>query len=232
MIVEDMRNVDVLGKPEEWFVPWDPNKEGIDWPSQIGGVKKRASSDNGVCSIKVMANQLAKVDRCLSGQEVPSRHLQNFHLFFSDAKWVFIRRRDVVAQAVSRLMARQTGINHATGAKNDEHFAGNLMKGYKTDYNEKAKYNYEEIFVEVNSIVLENIVWSKFFEVHDIHPLQLEYEIVSKDPDMSHIAAIADLIELPHPAVIERKMVKVGNEKNKEWIERFYHEVASRSFKA
>lgn len=232
MIVEDMRNTGVLGNPEEWFVPWDPRKTDVDWISQLPALKKRATDETGTCSIKVMANQLGSVDRCLSGESEADPQFSSFYMYFSNAKWVFIRRRDVVAQAVSRLMARQTGINHATQSEGDEHFAGNLMKGYKSDYNANTKYKYDQIFAEVNAIILENLVWNRFFAVHDIDPMVLEYETVSKDPAMNHVSTIGRLIGVDSPAKKERSMVKVGNQKNKDWIDQFYREIVGKNFRA
>jgi len=231
MIIEDMRNTGQLGSPEEWFVPWDPEKKDIVWRDQLDGVLHRAGRGSGVQAIKVMANQLAKVDRCLSGNSEPSRDFGSFRRAFPDAVWVKIARGDVIYQAISRLMARQTGVNHATQNADDEHFAGNLLKGYASDYNEKTTYKFDVILREINSITLENLAWTAFFSAHGIEPLSLVYEEFSKDQDMTHLDRMASVIGFSGVEKRERSMVKVGNQKNREWHERFLSDVAVRNFR-
>ncbi|MEO1043122.1 MAG: Stf0 family sulfotransferase [Pseudomonadota bacterium] len=232
MVIEDMRNTGKLGNPEEWFVPWDPEKTDIDWNAQLDGVFNRATGETGIVAIKVMANQLAKVDRCLSGQPEPTESFEYFYRIFADAVWVKISRRDVIYQAISRLMARQTGINHATKEQNDEHFAGNLLKGYDPKYNDRTKYKYDAILYEINSITLENLAWTAFFEQYGIKPFNLVYEEFSADPNMIHLDVMAEAIGLSKIDKKQRKMVKVGNSKNKEWHQQFLSDVSAKNFRA
>lgn len=233
MIIEDMRNTGALGHPEEWFVPWDPQKTQVNWHQAFAGIQKRASGDNGVMAVKVMANQLHNIDACLT--EVfaadPELEFGHFARAFKDAKWVKITRRDTVAQAVSRLMAKQTGINHATAHPDDTHFAGNLARGYDEDYNRKTIYRYETLLNYVTAIVLENLAWSRFFASHSITPIELIYEDVAKDSEMTHLDAIAGLIGLEvEPERQPRTMVKMGNSRNRDWRERFFHDAAANRF--
>ena len=77
-----------------------------------------------------MANQVPQVDGCLASVVAPAGAglYPHFAAAFPDAKWVWLRRDDVVSQAISRIMSQQTGINHATGTADQEHFAGNLAR--------------------------------------------------------------------------------------------------------
>ena len=56
MIVEDMRNTGVLGMPEEWFIPWQKDRSDEDLAKDLASIRRRASSQNGVCAIKVMCH--------------------------------------------------------------------------------------------------------------------------------------------------------------------------------
>ena len=89
MIVEDMRNTGVLGVPEEWFIPWDPQKTDINWAENLAGVRKRATGENGVMAIKVMANQLHNIEACLE-TVIPTQGalFSRFHAVFADAESV------------------------------------------------------------------------------------------------------------------------------------------------
>lgn len=233
MIVEDMRNTGVLGKPEEYFIPWDPEKTDVDWKATLESVRQRGRSDNGVMSVKVMANQLAGIEACLREfvKPRPGPLFFRFHHVFRDAAWVFISRRDVVAQAVSRLMARQTGINHAT--QGEDHFAGNLLKGGDlAGYNAKAVYDFDAIRTECTSIVLENLAWRRFFEAFSIEPVEVEYEDAATDTAMRHLDRIARAAEVGETEVEkgDRRIVKIGNARNQEFVDRFHTDAARRGF--
>lgn len=231
MVVEDMRNSNQLGLPGEWFIPWK-HSEKRDWDQARAAVRKKSQGPNGVRAVKVMADQMAIVDQCLRPQHSASNVDTSFSKFrglFEDAVWVHIKREDIVAQAVSRLMAKQTGINHATDA--DEHFAGKIVKGSgRQTYNEKTEYKFEAIQRECTSITLENLTWSRFFKANKIKPIQLVYENYSVDPDMQHLNILAEAVGCKDIQKREREIVKIGNQKNKDFINRFYEDFAQRRY--
>lgn len=234
MFIEDMRNTGVMGTPEEWFVPWSVEKQNIKWKDALASVRKRATGDNGVMAIKVMANQLHSVEQCLATfTEAQSEGtFPRFYDAFRDAHWIKLTRHDVVAQAISRVMSRQTGINHATANADDEHFAGNLQAGYDKTYNANAMYRYGAVLREVAAISLENLAWDRFFETHGIQPDTFLYEDVAKDDDMTHLDAIAQMIGHDAPLTkLPRKLVKLANQRNKNWRTRFFADAAARNFK-
>ncbi len=233
MIVEDMRNTGALGMPEEWFIPWNPKKIDINWTDNLAGVRKRASGENGVMAVKVMANQLHNIETCLE-TVVPTATgplFSRFHTIFKDATWVWIRRTDVVAQAVSRLMAQQTGVNHATDG--EKHFAGNLMVGGdRANYNENTQYRYDAILKECTSITLETIAWDRFFRTFGITPLVLTYEDVITDPAMLHLDAMHATTGNTTPLVKKERVIKkLGNSRSRDFVEKFHHETAERQFR-
>lgn len=233
MIVEDMRNTGALGIPEEWFIPWDPKKTDINWTDNLAGVRNRASSENGVMAIKVMANQLHNIEACLQTFLPTSTGplFSRFYNVFKDATWVWIRRTDVVAQAVSRLMAQQTGVNHATDG--EKHFAGNMMiGGDRANYNKNTQYKYEAVLKECTSITLETIAWGRFFQAFDITPLILTYEDVIMDSAMLHLDAMHATTGNLDPLVkTARTIKKLGNSRSSDFVERFHIEAADRQFR-
>lgn len=233
MIAEDMRNTGVLGNPEEWFIPWDAEKMDIDWSQTLKSLVRRATGDNGICAVKVMANQLFDVEECLKSvlRPPPGPRFFRFHKIFEDAVWVHLVRHDTVAQAVSRVMSRQTGINHATANADDDHFAGNLMRGYNPSYNADAKYDYDELLREVTAIILENLAWTNFFVNFSIAPITIRHEEVVNDESMLYLDRLSSAVRLPKPEKRHRKLVKMGNERNSEWIKRFRQDALSNSFR-
>ena len=235
LVVEDMRNTGVLGQPKEWFLSWaSPKEQERDWNKALETVYKRGRGENGVFAVKLMANQLFAVESALAGITTARSDGEFAHVAteFEGAAWVWLRRRDVVAQAVSRLMARQTKINHATANPDDTHFAGNAMRGLDPDYNRDTIYNYAEILRIVTTITLENLAWAQFFESNGITPIRFDYEDIIADPDMRHLDAMATAIGLEDkPPRSPRKLVKLGNARNRDWQARFMAQAAQNRYR-
>ncbi len=231
MVVEDMRNTEVLGNPEEWFIPWVEDKPNRDYDQELESIRRRATGKNGVLSIKIMANQIFSINSRMSKGKVEgeSRPFSFFHSEFQDANWVWIQRRDIVAQAVSREIARQTGINHAT--RGEEHFAGRLLAGYKDSYNESVQYQYGRILGECLSITLENLTWRRFFSDFHIEPLTIFYEDICLDESMRYLDSIAARSDIEiQGAKKSRKLVRLSNSKNQDLINQFYADMSARNF--
>ena len=234
MILEDMRNTGVLGNPEEWFVPWASQKPNMNFKQEFSGIFRRATGENDVTSIKVMANQLIDIENGLKTymRPLPGPRFFRFHHVFQDARWVHIKRQNIVAQAISRVMSKQTGINHATASAQDDHFAGNLLNEYTPSYNAQAQFNYDAILSEATSITLENIAWDQFFKDFGIDPLVLSYEDVAQDSDMTHLDKFAQLMNIEEPINRKpRKMVKVGNQRNLDFEKEFMRVAAENGFR-
>jgi trehalose 2-sulfotransferase len=234
LVVEDMRNSAVLGIPEEYFIPWTKRQTKTNWQVAFNSICKRSQGSNGISSIKIMANQLPAVEEGLATfiEPKPDCSFPSMATVFTSSKWVWLKRDNIVAQAISRVMAKQTGINHATGASNEDHFAGNLLKGYKDDYNKDSVYRFEAILNQVVSIELENLCWKRFFETASIAPLVLVYEDIIAGQGMRHLELIGDLVNIGNCVnKVPRRMVKLSNSVSTEWEERFFHDLAKVDYK-
>ena len=109
------------------------------------------SSANNVCGIKLFFNQL---ERFLDFPEM-REILQQCH-------FIFLTRKDLVAQAVSMYIATET----------------NIWKSMKEDKSSRDFVEYNEL--KINSI-LENLIkqnnkWSEFFGVNKLNYLEVNYE--------------------------------------------------------
>lgn len=229
MVIEDMRNTGQLGNPEEWFLSWRAETTQVNWSQALNNVLRKSTGPNGVAAIKIMANQASDVDACLrraasnsAPADASSGPFAALRQTFDGAVWVRLRRHGVVEQAVSRVMSRETGINHATGRPEDDHFAGNLARGLPPDYNAQTVYHFDAILTEVTAIILENLAWDRFFSAHQLEPLTLIYEDIAADANMRHLDLMAAALGLSNVPRRPRKMIKLSNELNRAWVERFY----------
>jgi trehalose 2-sulfotransferase len=232
MLLEDMRSAKVLGLPEEWFAPWSTAPAETDYAEALQKVLRNGTGENGVFAIKLMANQLFPVDaRLRSVFEQQEGFAPNVHKLFNDAVWVRILRRDALAQAMSRVIAQQTKVYHATQNKSDTHFAGGVVRGYDASYAENTKYDFDLLLKQFLKVQLENAAWDNFFQAYEIEPLTLIYEeIAAQDPNevVAAIAAHAG-IEAPTGAY-SRKLAKLAGETSAQWREMFYKDLYARKF--
>lgn len=234
LFIEDILNTEILGRPKEHFLPWLREPLSADWALKLNELYSISSSNNGVMSVKVMANQIYGIDKRLS-RIVDSNLIgiyPSFRYHFQDAIWVWLRRKDVVAQAISRVMAEETKLYHATFNKDDKTFASNIQRGYDKEYNNTAEYNSEKILEYVTSIVLENLTWTKFFEDYEISPLNFIYEDVIRDTEASHLDALVKAAGITERLVKKpRTLTKLGNARNLVWRDRFMNEMSSKNFR-
>ena len=223
MIVEDTRNTKIMGKAEEYFIPWHPDKDE-DWLESFQSILKRSQTSNGVSAIKVMANQLKHIEACLENTElIPETHGMFPYLrkLFSEAIFVYIKRSGIVRQAVSRIIAKNTGVNHSLHDNNVDYSPGNLLQNDEASYNEGIKFSYKEIDAEVINIVRESLLWDEVLKSWSVNsPLALHYEQVCKSYPY-YLNRIADYMDLEFDTVnmpTERNLKKISNTKNEELI--------------
>lgn len=228
MFIEDMFNTGLLGRPEEYFLPWKPGAWEIRTLAALTRIREKATTENGVFAAKIMADQLAGVEWCLGKTRVRTDLRGDFprvRATFADAVWVRLRREDKILQAISREMAKQSHAPHATKSGEDDHFAGGVKPGLRADYNARLVFRGPVLQQRYQDILRENFVWDRFFASHKITPLEFTYEEVAEDGQMQHLDLIAAAAGVTGALVKQpRKLVKLGNAVNEAWKTRFLAE--------
>lgn len=223
MICEEIRNFEVLGNPEEYYIPWTKNNlDKYNWKNVQRDVIQKGLSKNNVFSVKIMSDQLMGIS-------------ERFHTYYTQIDnalmllpkvynemseelfWVRIIRKNTIKQAISRVMATQTGVCHAVDQDSDKFFAENIIN-YNEIYNKDANYNYEEVIKEINNIKKEEILWNKFFTDNKIKPFRIVYEEAYEDT-YDVIEKLAEVCGVDTSDVVrkEKKIKKLSNKLNKEW---------------
>ena len=235
MILEDLRNANVFGLPEEYFIPWYNSEKIINVQRELEHINRKSRGANNFSSVKIMADQLKYIERKLSGSKLTppgqngSQFMPSVAELFRKSYWVYVKRDDVLRQAISRHMSIETKINHATQNDTDSHFAGNLLKGYTASYNESARYDFQKIKRHCVNIVMENIIWANFFKLNEICPLTLTYEQLCFDTTFAYLDRIADFIgidfKVDSVSFPQRQMVRLSNRKNDNWYFKFLADI-------
>jgi trehalose 2-sulfotransferase len=133
----------------------------VAWEEHLARSLREGRTANGVFAAKVMWNQLADIAELSGRPEDPLALLQSL---FSPTHWVWVRRRDVLRQAVSLWRALQTQTWRAAG-----------------DPQPTAVYSRAAIAHLTALLADQDAAWGAFFAANELRPLELVYEDYARD---------------------------------------------------
>jgi LPS sulfotransferase NodH len=208
-----LRSTGVAGSPDEHFLskPRENCDERWDAPSRFAYVQnilRQNTSVNGVFGTVVMWSYFERMLQML--QEIPAyKNLNGAQLLaavFCKPKYIWMRRRNHVEQAVSWSIACQTGIWSQRAEK-------------KSHPRAVPKFDFKVIDEWCNRIAAHDEGWANYFRENQIEPLVLFYE----DVVASHRTAaelVLEFLELPFPPGLEippPAVEKQANQISHEW---------------
>ena len=198
MICEDIRNTGILGTPEEYFIPWVKGKDA-NWRKALAGIEKKGQTENGVFSVKIMSNQIFHINACM-GEFYNVENCKSDFLFhyYQDAHWVFIRRRNIIRQAISRHVSRCSGVNHLKSSQ-EGYMPGNVQVGEEVSFKRRVEFDADQIYTDLNDIAYENKIWEQKFKRHKITPTRLFYEEIVSSESTQYLQDIGNAIEIDGP---------------------------------
>ena len=187
-----LRSTGIAGAPEEHFLskPGETWEKRWDAPSRVAYVQnvlRQNTAANGVFGTVVMWSYFERMLEML--QEIPVyKNVNGAQLLaavFRKPKYIWMRRRNHVEQAVSWAMACQTGIWSQEAEK-------------KSHPRAIPKFDFKVIDEWCSRITAHDDRWANYFRENQIEPLILFYE----DVVASHRTAaerVLEFLELPFP---------------------------------
>ena len=129
---------------------------------------------------KIDVRDLRTVERYLSIKQISP----------SSIKWVWLRRRDKINQAISHCRALRTGVWHLYPYDSEE--TKNLAKSdMEIPVDKLNQFALLYFFVDT--------VWERFFESNKIEPYILFYEdFIEESEWMPTVASVLDFLEIPY----------------------------------
>jgi len=130
---------------------------------------------------------------------------------FPNLSYIWLRRQDKIAQAVSWYKAIETGQYVK-------------LQGAVTDHKQKAslEFNYDRIKTYWSALRSFDNGWRFFFEANKINPLTIYYEDVCKDYSGSVVTALEFLkLSLPNGFNPKSQFLKIANNESRQWAEKF-----------
>jgi trehalose 2-sulfotransferase len=191
----------VAGRPHEWF--WRDTRKSLEQAWDVGNAEEylelvlsAGSTPNGVFGAKVMFGALPDL--------AP----------FPNPRFVWLRRRDRVAQAVSFAKAVQTGSWHH----------------WDPEPTTQPSYRFDAVDALLREIDDLDACWQRWFEHEGIEPLKLAYESVVADPRAETLRVLEFLsVELPPGVSVRPLTLARPNGSGDEWAERYRDQQASRN---
>lgn len=233
LLCEGMRWTWRCGNPKEYLSPvhcvdlhergdveTDPQK---DFPGYIDELLRTRRSENGVFGIKIMWRHLRQFPRRMDipcAMQDHRRLARSLRQVFGRSHFIWSRREDKVAQAISFLKAKQTGLfTHQQAAE-----------GQRQADEAKLAYDFQAIDSLVERLEDEERQWRKIFQLGRIRPLTINYEDIASDYPgeveraLRHIGVWNRKCEIRKP---ERNR-KLADATTAEWHRRYSAEAAQR----
>ena len=213
----------VAGHPESWFRRqdeqefagrWgiaDPSNGTFGYAGYFQSAVAAGSTANGVFAARIMWGTMDEVTAHLApvypGHDGSAADLLS--AAFGRTRFVYLRRGDVVAQAVSLLRAEQTGVWFETDGERQEPTA-------------QPGFDFGRVRDLVRQVEEDNASWEAWFAAEGIRPCRVLYEELDADPVGIASGVLGFLgLDLPDGREITVRHKRLADELNAQWIESY-----------
>ena len=166
---------------------------GPEWPDYLAAALQAGRGANGVVGLRMMWETFAEV-----GPQVVAA--------MGEVRFIWLRRRDLVAQAVSRHRAEVSGTWHL-GFEEAEHPV-------------EPAYDGDRIAAWVAEAAAANRAWAAWFAAQGIAPLEVQYEDLAAEPVAVAKQVLGYLgLEAARPLSVTNR--RMADQVSAEWAARF-----------
>ena len=228
MLCDLLAATGVAGAPDSFFM------QDIDpvWARQWGLPEYRAPDDaaanaaylraairagsagTGRFGLRLMQSDLGRlcdrIDTVYPGLPTDAARLQRA---FGDTLYIRLARADRLAQAVSMVMAEQTGLWH---------IAPDGTELERLSPPQTPEYDFDRIAAKLAQLEQADADWLDWFEAQGIEPLQIAYEDLAARPG-EQIGRICSAlgVSVPSDVSLQPTVAKMPAAQNQIWIARF-----------
>lgn len=203
----------------EWAAEWNLPDRGTMGPlafdvAYLAAVLAAGKGDTGVFGLRLMRENLdelsAILDRIFPGL---GSDAARFEKAFGRVAYIHLSREDKLAQAISLVKARQTGLWHVAPDGTEIERVGPPGR---------ARYDFERIARELAGLEAHDAAWNQWFARQKIVPLRIGYEALSSNPAAVLVALCGALgIEAPDVTDIRPAVAKLADETSMAWTRRY-----------
>ncbi len=183
-------------------------------------------TSNGVCGIKLQYLQFAELPRITQALAGPRgmSPAQLLSAMFPDAKYVWLRRRDTVRQAISLYLAWETNewwsVNGSSWSQT-VHRLGKSPSPRAAEASEDPQFDPIAIAGWEKELQEEDRNWQAFFEQNAIVPLVIDYEDLVSDYSGTITKALEwlDILSWESTIIPPPRLRRQSNARTEEWVE-------------
>ena len=208
------------GVPESYFRAQDIDARVDDWGLRlqdgsfdfgefVASVRNQGTTANGVFGVRMMWGTLTELVGALRAAGQTATDHQVLVRTFGELRFVYLRREDLVAQAVSRLRAEQTGVWHVRGAADASPSAA------------AARYDRVAIQGYLEEAVAHDDAWNRWFAEHGLSPLRLTYEDLVSGQDEVLRTLLGHIGVAPPAVPLQVSNRRMADSVSLEWCDRF-----------
>lgn len=211
-----LHSTGAAGRPHEYFLSETEAANRRNWgvssPAEyLAKVLEAGTTDNGVFGCKVMWGVLPHFLRQLKPGATagPGGDRALIAQFLPRARFVWARRQDVEAQAVSWAKAAQSGYWH-----------------HWDSVERHPRFDFAQIDALVRETTEHDAAWRRWFAANEIDPLEVRFEDLVEDMEGQTRRVLRFIgIERPESYVVTEQTVKAGDARaravNDEWLARY-----------
>jgi LPS sulfotransferase NodH len=204
MLGHALHQTNQFGFPLEYVNPanleeWKKRTGSNSLKEVLEAIQRRRTSPNGVFGIKIHYSHI----QIFGGFEKVMQ-------FFPNACYVLLSRNDVLRQAVSLSIAKQTGV---------------WISGQEP-INDNPEYNFADIENCLRQTILDNASWRFTLAASGSNYIEMDFDQARQNLSDS-VQKIADFIDIKiarDKIPTEQVTKKQSNNRNREWAERFIFE--------
>lgn len=235
LLGDGLASTSVAGNPSELFHHQEIQQHRARWrmdnPSDLtleGYLRVallESMTSNGVCGIKLQYEQLAELPRKVQALAGP-RGMSPAELLsaiFPGAKYVWLRRRDKVRQAISLYIAWETNewwsVNDSSWSQTVHRF-GKSPSPRKVEASEDPQFDPVALAGWESELREEDRNWQVFFETNAIRPLVIDYEDLVSDYSGT-ITKVLQWLGIPSAEssiIPPPRLRRQSNARSEEWV--------------
>jgi LPS sulfotransferase NodH len=197
---------------QEWAARWgivNPSDGTFSFVGYVRAAIAAGSTANGVFAARIMWETLDEVVAKLAPvyPDIAGSDNDLLNRAFGRTRFIYLRRDDVVAQAVSLLRAEQTNVWHETAQDPQEP-------------EREPRFDFDLVDERVRIIEEHNAAWRDWFASAGIRPHLVRYEELAAEPVRIARSVLGFLgLDLPADREIVVRYRRLADELNAQWID-------------
>ncbi|PLP60654.1 Stf0 sulfotransferase [Mesorhizobium loti] len=217
------RQQDIAEWAEDWGVEQSRGSDDAQFDEEYVAAMRRVGADGtGIFGLRLMwvsvSDASRRLDNIAGGKADVAARLEET---FGPTLYIHLSRLDKIAQAVSLIRARQSGLWH----RNSD---GSVLEGEETP--RPITYDGDHIGQIARELEEDDACWADFFKSRGIEPLRLTYETMSADPQLALSKVLSALGRDPELAkAISVGTAKLADETSSEWVTKYRRETAQKA---